>query len=189
MSFILWYRGEKITHYPLRMAVAEITQGHMSRPKFKSSRASLLISPIWDVFGGTQHLRQNSSTLTSPAAKEGAYEHSQTSGPGFPRMSGPVLSEPGRRWRCHLQSPEAVGSSGIAAHSHAAGDRKSQLYWTGPGRFHCCLRWRSVWYKERAGGEKKLLRVLLWKANKSALWYFHLPRETDGGGWTSQNQL
>lgn len=108
--------------------MAEITQGHMSRPKFKSSRASLLISPIWDVFGGTQHLRQNSSTLTSPAAKEGAYEHSQTSRPGFPRMSGPMLSEPGRRWRCHLQSPEAVGSSGIAAHSHAAGDRKSQLY-------------------------------------------------------------
>lgn len=114
MSFILWYRGEKITH-PLRLSGAEITQGHISKVKFKSSRAPLLelLSSIWDAFGGAQHLCQNSITLTSPAAREGACEHSQTSGPGFPRMAGPVLSKPGRRWWCHLHSPEAVGSSGI----------------------------------------------------------------------------
>lgn len=77
MSFILWYRGEKITH-PLRLAGAEITQDHISKAKFKSSRAPLLelLAPFWDVFGGTQHLCQNSSTLTSPAAKEGACERS-----------------------------------------------------------------------------------------------------------------
>lgn len=155
VSFILWYRGEKITHYPLRLAVAEITQGHISKAKFKSSRSPLLelLSPISDVFGGAQHLCQNSSTLTSAAI--GVCEHSQTSRPIFPRVSGQVLSEPGRRWWCHLQSPGAVGSSGITAHSQAAGDHKSQLYWMGPDHFHHSLRWRIAWYKERGGREKK----------------------------------
>lgn len=190
MSFILWYRGDKITHFPLRLAVAEITQGHISKVKFKTSRAPLLelLSPIWDAFGGAQRLCQNSSTTLSPAAKEGACEHSKTSRPGFPRMSGAeqareeVVVPPAEAWSCWQLWDNSTFSCCQWSWKPTVLNRARPL--PPQPQVEVSLVQREGWT-----WKKKLFWALLWKANKFALWYFHLPRETDGGGWTCQNQL